>query len=318
MIEQFFDTNSIVYGIFKILLIVGIGYILYVFKVLNSHILEWLNKLLLWICLPVLIFAKIASGFDANVIESWWHLPLYAFAITFLGFILGYVFQKFFLRFNSSEEFTGCCAFQNAGYIPLTLTTFVCSGDFCNIIFIYIFLYLIGFNILFWGFAPAYFSKDIRKNFKFSKIFNAPFIATVVSLLVVFSGLKETIPQQIYIPLNFIGSATFYIALIILGGFLAKNSGFKPDRWDVIGACVFVKLILMPFIVFLVLRVIDISFSLKFFIFLEAIMPTAVSLVIVGNYVKADNKLLSGVILYSHALAAITMPLWLILFQKTF
>ena len=46
-------------------------------------------------------------------------------------------------------------------------------------------------------------------------------------------------------------------------------------------------------------------------------MPAAVSLVVIGQYVNADNRFLSGIIVYSHLLAIITVPAWLLIFRLT-
>jgi predicted permease len=54
----------------------------------------------------------------------------------------------------------------------------------------------------------------------------------------------------------------------------------------------------------------------KFFIFLESTMPSAVTLIVVGQYKKADVKFLSGMIFYTHLAGIITIPLALYLFER--
>jgi predicted permease len=52
----------------------------------------------------------------------------------------------------------------------------------------------------------------------------------------------------------------------------------------------------------------------RFFFFLQAVMPTAISLVIIGAYTKADNEFLSSVVFYSHLISVISIPLWFQIF----
>ena len=318
MIEQFFNIQSITFGILKILLVAGIGYLLFQFKILNDILLKWLNKILMFVCLPALIFSKIAFGFSASLIDFWWLMPLLAFCFTFLGGAIGWMAQKKFSRFKAQKEFITSCAFQNCGYLPLTLTSFVCSGDACNIIFIYIFLYLIGFNMLFWGFMPAYLSKSGSRGIKIFDILNPPFVITFIAIVVALTRYDSAVLNAVRVPLEHIGALTFYIATIILGAFLAKHKGHIPESWRITSSVVLIKLVLIPLCVIVILKFVPFSDYLKFFIFLEAIMPTAISLVIVGNYAGANNKFFGGVILYSHAIAIFTIPVWLLIFQMLF
>ena len=79
-----------------------------------------------------------------------------------------------------------------------------------------------------------------------------------------------------------------------------------------------VKLVLFPAIVLVLLRWVPIGFDYKFFLFLQAVMPTAVSLVVIGSYTGADNKFLSGIIFYTHLVAIFSIPLWLAAFNMIY
>jgi len=75
------------------------------------------------------------------------------------------------------------------------------------------------------------------------------------------------------------------------------------------------RLVIFPIIALGVLIPLQIAMDYKLFLFLEAIMPTAVSLVVIGSYTTADNEFFSSIIFYTHLAAIFTIPLWLAVFR---
>ncbi|MFH1783134.1 MAG: AEC family transporter [Candidatus Omnitrophota bacterium] len=316
MITDFYDFYSLSAGILKIFLLIGIGYVLNTRKILKKDAISSLSAILIWASLPALIFTKITSTFDVSLFPRWYLLPLIAIMLSLLGGALGYVFQRFIPGLNSRNEFIASCSLHNAGYLPMTLIAFVCSGSFCDKMLVYIFLFIVGFNIIMWSFAPIFLSKENKKSFDLKAILNPPLITTVVSLMFVFFLGKGQVPGLVNEPLLMLGATTFPLALIVLGLCLAEYKGIEINNWQALASSIFVKLIFLPMIVFFILKILPIDDSLKFFIFLEATMPMAVSLVLIGEMVKADNRFLSSVTFYSHLLAVVTIPVWLLIFRN--
>jgi predicted permease len=315
MIEQFYDVHSIVLGISKILLLIAVGYVLRLTTLLKSEGIDGLSKVLLWVCLPSLILTKVTSTFNPAAFPGWWFLPLCSIAISLGGLAIGYVFQKPFPRFTSDREFMSACAFQNSGYLPMTLVAFVCSGAFCDRILIYIFLFLIGFNLTIWSFVPAFLSRSFKRNFKLSSLLNPPLVATIFAIISVFVAGSEWIPHLFYDPLYMLGEACFPLALITLGAYLAESRGYIAKSGIVLASCLAAKLVILPLVVFIIVKLGTLTISYKFFIFVEATMPSAVSLAIIGYEKKADNQFLTGMIFYSHLFAIVTVPIWLYIFS---
>lgn len=316
MVADFYNVYSIAHGILKIFFLLAIGYSLYIKGLIKKGAADALSNILIWACVPALILTKITSIFDPSAFPEWWLLPVCSIAMAGMGLGLGYLSQKPIKNFDSRREFMVSCAFQNSGYLPMTLVAFVCSGPLCDKLLVYIFLFLIGFNITLWSFGPAFLSKDLRRNFRIATILNPPVIVTIFSVLWVFLMGKGTIHNLIYDPLLILGNSSFPLALIVLGAYLAEHRGFSSKNWQALAGSIVVKLMILPAIVLALLRYLPLGGPLKFFILLEATMPAAVSLVIIGQYVNADNKFLSGVIFYSHLLAIITIPVWLLAFRN--
>ncbi|PIU41169.1 MAG: hypothetical protein COS99_07465 [Candidatus Omnitrophica bacterium CG07_land_8_20_14_0_80_42_15] len=311
MFDQFYSFNSISLGIFKVLILMLIGYSIHAAKLIKEEGIEALSNILLWVCFPALMIAKITSSFIPSAFPGWWLLPIAAIAMSSLGLAVGYLFQKPIKNFNSRKEFMSACAFQNSGYLPMTLVAFICKGEVCDRLLVYIFLFLIGFNLTIWGFVPAFLSKNFKKDFKLNSFLNQPLVATVFSVITVFLFGAKWIPEVAYDPLKMLGEASFPLSLLILGATLSEEAGHIPLDWRALASCTFAKLIALPMLVLIMLRYSPFDVSYKFFILLQSAMPSAISLVVIGSYTKADNKFFSGTVFYSHLFAIVTIPIWL-------
>ncbi len=311
---EFYNFYSIISAILKIFFLLALGYFLYTKRLIKKETADGLSNILIWACVPALIFTKIISTFNPVDFPKWWILPISSITMAFIGLGLGYLFQKPFRDFNARREFMLSCTFQNSGYLPMTLVVFACTGVFCDKMLVYIFLFLVGFNLIIWSFAPAFLSKNLKGNFRFKAILNPPVIATIVSIVWVFLMPHNKLHNVIYDPLVMLGNSSFPLALVVLGVYLAEYKGFHSENWKALSSCLFTKLIFLPLFVFILVRYLPIGHDLKFFILLESTMPVAVSMVVIGQYAGADNKFLSGAIFYSHLFAIFTIPLWLILF----
>jgi len=316
MIEQFYDFQSIAFGVLKILLLASVGYALRVSKLLKKEGIDGIGNVLVWAALPALMITKITGNFEPAAFKGWWLLPISAIIIALGGLAIGYVFQKPLKEFGARREFMGACAFQNSGYLPMTLVTFICSGVFCDKLLVLIFLFLIGYNLILWSLLPPFLSPKKAYKLKLSSFINAPLTATVLSVISVFLFGTGWMPEIISDPLKLLGNSSFPLALITLGAYLAEHTGHMPENWKALISAVFAKLIAFPAVVFMILKAIPMEETYKFLFMLEAAMPSAVTLVIIGYYSKADNKFLSGIIFYTHLLSVISIPVWLYVFKS--
>ena len=314
MIEQFYNPASIIIGIIQLLLLAAIGYISNKKGLISKGAIHSLNMMVLWLCLPALIISRTIASFDPRTMSYWWVLPLVSLIMSALGALLGYLLQKLFRGDMPRKEFISSCAFQNCGYLPIALVVFICSGEYCNIMLIYIFLFITGFNLVFWGLMPAYLSNN-NDAIKLKSILNPPLVAMVFSVGSIFLFGKGWLPEIISGPLDMLGSTTFVVVLLALGAYLAEQGEYVPRKPVFLAACISVKLLILPLAVLGMLMLIPMDISFRFFIFLQSLMPVATSLVIVGLYKNADNRFYSFAIFYSHLFAILTIPLWLLVFQ---
>ena len=115
-------------------------------------------------------------------------------------------------------------------------------------------------------------------------------------------------------PVKQLGQAAFPLVMLTLGAYLSMNRAHRYENKFSVIAAVAIKLVIFPLIVLLSLRWVPLDLDYRFFLFLQAIMPTAVSLVVIGSYTGADNKFFSSTIFYTHLISIFSIPLWLMVF----
>ena len=307
---------TIVTATVKLSLLAFAGYALYHVKLITSEFVDGLSKVLVKLLFPALIVSKIVSNFSPAEYPFWWALPLLAIAFSLGGMALGWLGMKFLGRFESHKEFMCACGFQNCGYLPMNLIVFAFSGVVADRLLVHVFLFCMGFDIIAWSLVPLFLSGKLRSDFKVSALFSAPVMATIFSLLWVAISGKGTMPDIVLDPVKQMGQAAFPMAMFVLGAYLHKYQAFVPGRKTPLVAVIFVKLLAFPAIVLGALAMLPLDSELKFFLFLQSMLPTAVSMVIIGSYTNSDNKFFSSAIFYTHLFSVVTMPVWLAVFGK--
>lgn len=311
-----FTFSTILIAIAKLLILMFIGYILYWRDIVNDKLVDMLSLVLIRVMVPALIISKTITHFSFAEYTYWWFLPFCAIVLSLFGMIIGAGVFRFLKVSHLRKEFICSCGFQNAGYLPMNLILFSFAGAMADRLFIHLFLFILGFNILMWSCVPIFLSGNFKNSFKIQTLLNPPVIATIFSLLwVAFLG-KGSMPSVLIDPVKQLGQASFPLAMLTLGACLCRYRAYEFQKTKIpLIACVVIKLLLLPACVLFVLKVVSLGSDYKFFIFLESTIPTAVSLVIIGNYTGSDNKFFSGSILYTHLVSIFSIPLWLAVFR---
>ncbi|MBN1494031.1 MAG: AEC family transporter [Candidatus Omnitrophica bacterium] len=319
MIKEFYSFPVVLSGVGKILLLIGFGFALSAFKIIKKGMLNGLSAFLLWICLPSLFFVKLTSFFDAAEFPTWWVLPIGAVVMGFAGLGVGYLAQLPLKECGARREFMASCAFQNCGYLPLAFIAFTTTGALREELLIYIFLFLLGFNLNLWFFVPAFLARE-EASLRTTReaILNPPMISMAIALISVSILGKGWLPHVVAAPLKIVGNTSFPLSLILLGLSLEIHKGYRLRSWSELGMCLFVKLLLFPFLALPILFLIPLHETDRFILLLETTMPVAVTLILIGHYKNANNAFLSASIFYSHLFAILTVPLWLFVFSFMF
>ena len=309
-LEQFKITGLAMGQIF---ILGGLGYMLVKKNILSSEGLEALSRLVIGIVFPALILSQMLKGFSFNLYSNWWIFPLISLVITVIGLGVGWGLLKLSKIKTDKLQFLSLVAFQNSGYLPLALAAAIFTGQSAQDIFIFIFLFLLGFDLVAWSLGIYMLTYEKQVKFKLQSLFSAPVIANLASLLLIALGLNKFIPEVLFKPLSLVGNCTLPLAMLVVGGNVAlvqlKNVDKKVNFIFLLG-----KLVILPALGIVVVLKLALPFLWGFLIVLQLSMPSATSLsVIIRRFNRPDNLISQGVF-FSHIISLLTIPLFLSLY----
>jgi predicted permease len=304
-------------AVFQIFLLGGFGYFLVKKEVLGHEGLKALSRLTIDITLPVLIFCQLIKDFRFDIYSNWWIYPLLSIAVTVLGLVVGSVFMGLIDGQQHKLQFLSLIAFQNSGYLPLALIAALLPVDKAGPMFIYLFLFLLGFNLLMFSVGVHMLCYHKNKEFELASLFSPPVIAVLVSLAVIFFGLNKFVPDVIYKPLRLVGDCTLPLAMFVVGGNLAAINLGKMHPKGIMLA-VLSKMLIMPAIGLWIIFSFNFPPLLGLLILIQLAMPSATTLSVITCHYKKEDLLISQGIFYSHIVSVVTIPLFLILYFSRF
>jgi len=300
----------------QIFLLGAIGYFLFKKGILGQQGLNSLSRLVVELTLPFLIFTQLIRDFSFALYRNWWFFPLLSLIIALAGFILGALFLGFISEKDKRLQFLALVAFQNSGYLPLVLTASLLPQDKAGIMFIYIFLFLLGFNLLIWSLGAYMLSFNRLKKFELGSLFSPPVIATLISLLFVFMGWNKFIPNLLTKPLRMVGDCTLPLAMMVVGGNLAQVKVALHHK-GVIWMCL-AKMIILPGLGLWLVLWLRLPELLGLLILMQLMMPPATSLSVITRYFNREDSFVSEGIFWGHFLGLITLPIFLSLYFSLF
>ncbi|MEW5758268.1 MAG: AEC family transporter [Candidatus Omnitrophota bacterium] len=306
-----FRTSSL--AISEIMLIGLCGFLLAKKGVFKEESIKALSRFLILIVVPFFIFTKLLKNFNFSIFPNWWLFPLLSLVINLLGFILGFILIKLNKGIKKPQDFISLVTFQNSGYLVLALAGALFQGKEFDQILIYIFLFLLGFNLLIWSFGVWFLvKKDKNHLFEYELLFSPTVIAIVVALITIYFKLEKFVPSFVFKPMSAIGDTTIVLAMLVVGANLGamKNEGRILDKKAIFYVCL-LKLIIMPLIALLVVSKLNLSSLLSLFIVMECAVPSATTLSVIAHGYEKDTHSIDQGIFWTHLASIITLPIFL-------
>ena len=294
----------------QIFMLGALGYLLVKKNLLSHPGLDALSRLVIQVVFPALIITQLLRNFNFTLFPNWWIFPLISLLITATGLAFGVLLIKFLKLKINKLQFLSLVGFQNSGYLPLALAAAIFSGQNLSNIFIYIFLFLLGFDLVAWSLGIYLLTYEKESKFKLTHIFSPPVIASLSTLIFIALGLDRTIPDLLIKPVEMIGNCTLPLALIVVGGNIAlvqlKYIDLKPLSFFLVS-----KLIILPLFGLWIVLKLSLTPLLGFLIIMQLAMPSATSLSVIVRRYNREDALISQGIFFSHLLSLITIPLFL-------
>jgi predicted permease len=294
----------------QIFILGAIGFFLVKKNILTRQGIDLISRLVIQITLPAMIFSRLIQGFNFSLEPAWWIFPLMSLAITLLGLVVGYVFVNFIKKGEQRRQFLSLVAFQNSGWIPLALVAALFSPQNSNLMFIYIFLFLLGFNLVMWSLGVYFLSYHRNKRFELGSLFSPPVLATLFTMALVGLGANKFIPELILRPLRMVGDSTLPLAMFVVGGNLGliriNRIEFKP-----ISLLILAKLFILPLLGLLFIRALSLPYLFGLLLMMQLAMPSATSTSLIIARYNREDLLISQGILITHLVSLVTIPLFL-------
>ena len=302
-------------AVFQIALIGLCGYILVKKKVINEEALKLISNGVINLFFPCFIFVSIVRNFDFRSYPNWWVFPFISFFITIVGFLIGIIFVRIRPELKKAkQEFVSLVAFQNSGYLPLILVSLMFLPGQREYLVVSIFLFLLGFNFIFWSFSHYYLSGKKERKISLRLLFNPPVAITLVSLFIVAVNLAKFIPPLLMVPAEMLGNCALTLAIIVVGGNLALSAVKANKQFAAIAYLTTAKLLVVPIILLAFIFLLRPPEEIAFLILLQGAMPAAVSLGVVTRKYDISDELISLGTFWTHVLGLITIPIWLAIF----
>ncbi len=313
----FLDAFKTTFGSILQLVILGaVGFFIVKRNILSDDGIKALSDLVIGLFLPCFMFSSIIQRFDFNMYPDWWILPLYSILITFVGYACGAIFLKLDKSLNKNPgEFLGITTFQNSGYLPIPLVAALLPHEAAQEMFILIFLFLIGFNMMIFSFGVMILTpKSKEQRFDYRHMFNAPVIATLFGLVLVFFNAHTVLPQFLKDPVDILGRCAIPLSILVVGGNLAAiktnhASDIKPLSYSLL-----VKLVILPLLFLGFVLIAKPQPLVGLLIMLQAAMPPAALLSVITKNQNQAGRLVNQAIFYGHILSILTIPLVLALY----
>ncbi|MDD4980766.1 MAG: AEC family transporter [Candidatus Omnitrophica bacterium] len=310
LLEYFKITGSAVTQIF---LLAALGYFLIKKNILGPEGMNALSRLAIDITLPILIFCQLLADFTFNLYPRWWLIPLASIAVTIAGLIVGFLFIGLVKGRQHKLQFLSLTAFQNSGYLPLALIAALLSADKASDMFIYLFLFLLGFNLVMWSIGVYILTFTHAKKFELGSFFSPPVIAALSGLLFIYLGLDKFLPQAVLKPMRTVGDCTLPLAMLVVGGNLACIHLGHIDK-KAMFLLVLAKLIILPALGLWIMVKFRFTGLPGLLILMQLAMPSATSLSLITGHYKKEDLLISQGIFVSHIISVLTIPLFLSLY----
>ena len=295
--------NEIIVTILSIILMIGLGYFLKRIDFLSQKDIDPLNKIVMYILMPCMIFSALYSA-DLSLIPKLGILPFVILASSFITGIISYLILKK-LNYDDKKLWSVLVTVMIAntafmGY-PVNLGIFGNPGFlraiFCDIATMCIFLLLSFILVLKFG---GTIKNAVRKILLFPPLWS---IILGLGLNVLNIPIGPILDNTV----NYLGNGAIPLIMISLG--LSINLNGLVRNKSMVTFTSIMKLLVFPVAAFVIvsfLGLVDLQYKVSI---VEAAMPSGMLSLLLSISYKLDYELTSDCILINTVISLITLPI---------
>ena len=292
-----------------IIILVAIGIYLHKKKVVDGNVSQKISTIVMDICNPALILASILSG-NVDVDHGDLLMAILLGFIFYLGLVFMGLLLPIILQVDKEKRrfYNLMTVYTNVGFIGIPVARAILPDN----AIIYVIVCNVMYNLLFYTHGITVLSNG-REKMSLKNVISPGTIMAVLALVVCW--FKITPPPLISNSISYVGNATVFLSMALLGVSIARSDvkkGFKEIR---IWLYILIRMVLLPTAMFIVIRrfsgneIMALGFSLM------AMMPVGNLPLIQSEKMGEDTELLSNAITVTTIVSMATITLLMMAFS---
>lgn len=293
-------------GVISILVIIGIY--LYKSEVVDNIVSKKISIIVMDICNPALILASILSG---NITATHDDLitAMILGAIFYLSLVLiGFIFPSIIKAdSNNSRFYNVMTVYTNVGFIGIPVARAILPEN----AILYVIVCNVMYSLLFYTHGIVILSNG-KEKMSIGKMFSPGTIMAILALVVFWFNIKP--PLIISNSITFIGNATVFLSMTLLGVNIARSEITKGLKNIRIWIYIVLRMILLPIFMFFSLKAINCDSVTILALCLMALMPIGNLPLIQAEKTGEDTSLLSSSIALTTVVSIFTITILMTIF----
>jgi len=274
-------------------------------NIITEDVNKKLSEFLLNITVPLLVISSFQLDFSKDMLNNAAIVFIIAVGIHAASALLA---KLLYHRYPDSVKtvLKFITTFSNCGFMgfPVLESIYGKTGVFYGSI------YVISYNLFLWTYGVMLFSGERDLKTMKKALLNPGITSVAVGLLLFVFSIK--LPYPILKTVETVGSMTTPISMIIVGALLAELDFKRIFSGFHIYYGTFVRLVLIPAIVYTVLKTVGFTGTLFGVCVVSVAMPAAANTAIFAQKYDGDALLASQCIGISTVISVITIPLFLL------
>lgn len=290
--------------IFKMLLLMLVGYLCYRLKLMDQNSNKVLANLLLMVINPVLIIMSLQTDYSLHLVTG----LLTAFALATVSHLAAILIARIFIKRSGNPDYSidrFSCVYTNCAFMGIPLAQSIFGSDGV----LYITAYSVIFNLLAWTHGVSVMTgasslKDLKKGLRSPMI-----IACTLGLILFFTQIR--VPSVIADTMNYIGSMNTPLAMMIAGASVAQTDLLQMLRNKKIYVLTLIKLLLVPAVTLGILTLIRADFAVACTILLASACPSAATCTMFALRFQKNYRHASEIYAFTTLCSLATIPLFI-------
>lgn len=295
------STLIIIQQMAVIAILVGIGIFMYRKNMIDDSTSKKLSAIVTDVCNPALVMSCILTGDIKATHKELLTAVGVAVVIYILLCVLGVLIPKM-LRVPGMKQkyYNLMTVYTNVGFIGIPVAKAVLSDTGM--------LYVIVFNVMFCLFFYTHGIQVLgeeKGKIQFSKLISPGTLMSILTLIVFWFDIS--LPNVIGNSIIYLGNATVFLSMSLLGVSLAKSSFRESFKEKCIWPYILVRMLLVPILLSYVLRTLHLSEDMVHAFCLMVSMPVANLPLIQAEKTGEDTQILSQGIMVTTVVAFVTI-----------